>query len=331
MEKVIADLNPQERRIDPATRFWTVYKEIADEHNNDLFNKYAGDLDTSLLFVSIFTSFARLVPPQPRSFSVLGGFVLCRRYNFHCPNNSVAPTKPFRPHERSTASNITTKRFIRWFRPAGTRRECFLQGCPSSVDLICQFGSHLTCGLRRGIGETMGRVLHTSLDVGEHRRSREGTPSEVRGASEVETTLHHGVTTRFVAVCAPPFWHRPQCLPLGSRPFRRNHRGWVHVFWYCVLRVYHRRCNYLDRLSVPDTLIDFTSEGVAVQEGIPRARLCLAVAKGQRTPAPYPMLPDKILQMRFGGVHRSSRHAMLHRRPLYDALEPRILEGRSNF
>ena len=35
--------------------FWTVYKKVADEHDNDLVSRYAGDLDTSLLFVSPFT------------------------------------------------------------------------------------------------------------------------------------------------------------------------------------------------------------------------------------------------------------------------------------
>jgi hypothetical protein len=53
--------------IDPATNFWTVYKKVADEHDDDMLNKYAGDLDTSLLFVSMFTSLqvARLCPLNP--------------------------------------------------------------------------------------------------------------------------------------------------------------------------------------------------------------------------------------------------------------------------
>ena len=55
-EKAIASLKPTKLKADPATHFWTVYKKVADEHDDDLVSKYAGDLDTSLLFVSAFTS-----------------------------------------------------------------------------------------------------------------------------------------------------------------------------------------------------------------------------------------------------------------------------------
>jgi len=56
LEKAIADLKPPPNNIDPTTNFWTVYKKVADEHDNDLVSKYAGDLDTSLLFVSALVS-----------------------------------------------------------------------------------------------------------------------------------------------------------------------------------------------------------------------------------------------------------------------------------
>ena len=57
-EKAIADWKPT-KITDPTTNFWTVYKKVADECDNDLVSKYVGDLDTSLLFVSPFPS---LVP-----------------------------------------------------------------------------------------------------------------------------------------------------------------------------------------------------------------------------------------------------------------------------
>jgi len=60
LEKAIAILKPAKIRTDPSTNFWTVYKKVADEHDNDLVSKYVGDLDTSLLFVSTFTSLACL-------------------------------------------------------------------------------------------------------------------------------------------------------------------------------------------------------------------------------------------------------------------------------
>jgi hypothetical protein len=60
LEKAIADLKPPSNNIDPTTNFWTVYKKVADEHDDDLVLKYVGDLDTSLLFVSASASLARL-------------------------------------------------------------------------------------------------------------------------------------------------------------------------------------------------------------------------------------------------------------------------------
>jgi len=60
LEKAIADLKPPPNNIDPTTNFWTVYKKVADEHDNDLVSKYAGDLDNSLLFVSTLVSLARM-------------------------------------------------------------------------------------------------------------------------------------------------------------------------------------------------------------------------------------------------------------------------------
>ena len=61
LEKAITKLKPAKIETDPTANFWTVYKKVADEHDNDLVSKYVGDLDTSLLFVSLFTSVARLV------------------------------------------------------------------------------------------------------------------------------------------------------------------------------------------------------------------------------------------------------------------------------
>ena len=63
LEKAITELKTTPTDIDPATNFWTVYKKVADEHDGDMLDKYAGDLDTSLLFVSAFTSFACLMSP----------------------------------------------------------------------------------------------------------------------------------------------------------------------------------------------------------------------------------------------------------------------------
>lgn len=46
-------------QTDSTTNFWTAYKKVADEHDHDLISKCAADLETSLLFVSVFTSLVR--------------------------------------------------------------------------------------------------------------------------------------------------------------------------------------------------------------------------------------------------------------------------------
>ena len=56
LEKAIANRKPTGVKADPATNFWTVYKKVAEEHDNGMVSQYIGDLDTSLLFVSRPTS-----------------------------------------------------------------------------------------------------------------------------------------------------------------------------------------------------------------------------------------------------------------------------------
>ena len=90
-EKAIASLNPTEHKPDPVTYFWTVYKKVADEYDNDLLSKYVGDLDTSLLFVSAFMS---LHTPFTSTYpSVLGGFILGRHFRVYRPNHPTTPAK----------------------------------------------------------------------------------------------------------------------------------------------------------------------------------------------------------------------------------------------
>ena len=60
-EKAIADWKPDKIGTDPTTNFWTIYKKVADEYDNDLVSKYVGDLDTSLLFVSPLASLVPLI------------------------------------------------------------------------------------------------------------------------------------------------------------------------------------------------------------------------------------------------------------------------------
>lgn len=68
LENAIKRLEPAPTAIDPHTNFLTVYTKAAEKHYDELLQKYAGDLDTSQIFVSKPTSLLRLSPPQPLLF-----------------------------------------------------------------------------------------------------------------------------------------------------------------------------------------------------------------------------------------------------------------------
>ena len=101
-----------------------------------------------------------------RTFSVLGGSLLCCCYGFHRPDQPIASAKPRGPHERSTASNVATKQFVRRIKPAGTCRERFLQRYQSPIDPIYQFGRYAIRGLHYGVGETVDPLLSTHQQHG---------------------------------------------------------------------------------------------------------------------------------------------------------------------
>ena len=44
---------------DPTTNFWIAYKGVAGEYDKDMASKYVGDLDASLVFVSVSTPLPR--------------------------------------------------------------------------------------------------------------------------------------------------------------------------------------------------------------------------------------------------------------------------------
>ena len=167
LERVIASWKPTKIKTDPTTNFWTVYKKVADECDNDLVSKYVGDLDTSLLFVSAFSSLARLI--RLNWTSPVGGFVLGRDFRIHCPNHSCTPTKPHRPDKRPAPPNIATEHLIRWNQPPGTRLEHPDQHRQSPVHPLRQFIPYIIRGLHLRVGEAVDPVLHSGHDLGEYR------------------------------------------------------------------------------------------------------------------------------------------------------------------
>ena len=112
--------------------------------------------------------------------------------------------------------------------------------------------------------------------MGEHRRSREGTPGQARGTPEVGVSPDHGVPAGHAAVCPPPFRDCTYRLSLGSgRHYRRSGVGY-HFRWLDLLQLHHDRCDGLERLSVPNTPIRSASEGSGLDEGVHHSRSCLA-------------------------------------------------------
>lgn len=52
-ETLLAALKPGTPTTDPKNSFWNVYKKVSDEHDNELQEKYTGNLDASLIFVGV--------------------------------------------------------------------------------------------------------------------------------------------------------------------------------------------------------------------------------------------------------------------------------------
>jgi len=162
-EKVVANQKPT--KTDSTKNFWTAYKKVADEYDDDMVSKYVGDLDTSLLFVGTFSSLVRPIRLNGSS-PVLGGFVLGRDFRVHCPNHSCTPAKPHRPDKRPAPPNIAAEHLIWWNQPPGTCLEHPDQYRQSSVHPLRQSVPYVVRGFCLRVGETVDPVLHSGHDLG---------------------------------------------------------------------------------------------------------------------------------------------------------------------
>jgi len=237
-------------------------------------SKYLRDLDISLLFVSVFATLARCVCLSKILFSVLGGFILSRHLRVHRSDHPGTPARPHRSDKRPAAPNIAAEYLVCWNRPADARPERPRRCHQSPVHPLRLFVRHIVRGLYRGIGETVDRVLYSSRDVREYRRSREGSPDQIRRISEVGGAYDHGFVARHVAVCAPPFRRRPYRLPLGSELFCGASGVSGHFCGSRVLYLHRPARDHPQRLSVPDIPLYSAPEGPAVVEGFCRVCSC---------------------------------------------------------
>ena len=125
---------------------------------------------------------------------MIGKFILGR---YSRPNHSWIPTGSHRSHKRPSPSNITAKNLMRRNRPASRLFQSVAsEPSPSSLPV---YPSHYLWFYRRP-GETVDSLLYPSHDVGEHCRSREGTPGQAPRAPGVGIAPNHGVPARHAAV-----------------------------------------------------------------------------------------------------------------------------------
>ncbi|KAF9646010.1 hypothetical protein BDM02DRAFT_367301 [Thelephora ganbajun] len=114
LEKAITGLKSPSIGVDPTTNFWTVYKKVADEYDNDLVSQYTGDLDTSLLFAGLFsavttTIIAQLIPQiQPNPVDLTNVLLL----RILQQNTSFGGTDPLAPASSIPTSVITAQSIL---------------------------------------------------------------------------------------------------------------------------------------------------------------------------------------------------------------------------
>ncbi|KAJ7908647.1 hypothetical protein B0H13DRAFT_2661887 [Mycena leptocephala] len=68
LDQVVAALEQNARpTTDKKTTFWNLYKNLADEHDKEIQQRYSTDLDTSLIFAGLFSAIesAFIIQIQP--------------------------------------------------------------------------------------------------------------------------------------------------------------------------------------------------------------------------------------------------------------------------
>ncbi|KAJ7106213.1 hypothetical protein C8R44DRAFT_987368 [Mycena epipterygia] len=56
LQTTFEGLRPKPVVTDKKTKFWNLYKTLADEHDKEFLQKYSTDLDTSLIFAGLFSA-----------------------------------------------------------------------------------------------------------------------------------------------------------------------------------------------------------------------------------------------------------------------------------
>ena len=84
LHKVLSNLFPKlEVTSNPRAEFYEKFQQAADNHDGDFVKRYDGDMDTTLIFVSIFPHTPRPLYKFYANLKGIGRFVLCRHIRIH--------------------------------------------------------------------------------------------------------------------------------------------------------------------------------------------------------------------------------------------------------
>ncbi|KAJ7106210.1 hypothetical protein C8R44DRAFT_886096 [Mycena epipterygia] len=90
LQTAVEGLKPKPVITDKKTKFWNLYKTLADEYDKDILEKYGTDLDTSLIFAGLFSAvssaFIIQIQPgiQPHQAPLIIVLALCLLYISLC-------------------------------------------------------------------------------------------------------------------------------------------------------------------------------------------------------------------------------------------------------
>ncbi|KAF9782845.1 hypothetical protein BJ322DRAFT_1008802 [Thelephora terrestris] len=96
------------------TNFWTIYQKATSEYESDLLNRYAGDLDTSLLFAGLFSAVStafivQIIPAtQPNPSDITNALLL--RLLQH--NDSFGGSNPLAPAANVSPSVVRAQSIL---------------------------------------------------------------------------------------------------------------------------------------------------------------------------------------------------------------------------
>ena len=173
MRKALEELLPDSRRTTVGARqdFYDKFQREASDHDRDFTEKYDLDLDTTLIFVGIFSCIHLGRGLHTFSWGI-GRSVLRRHVRFHRLSSAQSPTG-LRPIELRSPPGYSQQHQLlawwachNWFRchPSSMAWSWFRRyPCPSHA--LREFGRYPSGRVRRDDGQTVAQTLFTDGDA----------------------------------------------------------------------------------------------------------------------------------------------------------------------